>query len=256
MMFLNSIPFLNDILVFVLGFVSAFIGSISGGFGLIVFPALVFLGLPPQIALGTFNLGGLGYQFGHLLKFSQFKNLGVSWKDILVLTLIAIPATTLGSLLVVGVDPSILNKLIGVILLVLVPLMFTNKHLGITENRATGIRRIGAHIAFFFTRLWNGFFTPGSGLLEAYVKMRFYGYTILQGKAVTRIPYILAGTAGVLVFVRAHLIDYRLAATLFAGMFLGGFVGMGFAIKKGDAWLKPIIGLIIMVTAIKMVFFS
>lgn len=38
------------------GFIAAFIDSVVGGGGLISLPALLFTGLPPQIALGTNKL--------------------------------------------------------------------------------------------------------------------------------------------------------------------------------------------------------
>ena len=249
-------PFLNEILIFLLGFAGAFIGSIAGGYGLIVLPVLLLLGIPPHFALGTFNFGDVGYKVGGILKFAQHKNLGVSWRDVLVLTLIAVPATVLGSVAVISVNPEVLNKLIGAILFVLIPLLLMGKDLGVTERRATGMRRVISHIAFFFTRAWAGFFSPGSGLIETYLKIRGYGYTILQGKAVTRIPYLLAGIGSVLIFMHAGLIDYKLGLILFLGTFVGGYVGTGYAIRKGDAWIKPILILIILGTAIKMVFFS
>ncbi len=246
----------NDILIIIIGFISAFVGSISGGAGLIAVPALLMLGVPPHISLGTSNFGDVGFKLGNILKFSQYKNLGVKWKDVLILTLIAVPATILGATLVVSINPAILSKLIGFVLIILLPLMFVNKDLGVKENRAKGARLIWSHIAFFITRVWVGFFSPGSGLIETYVKMKGYGYTILQGKAVTRIPHILAGIGGVIVFALSDFIDYRLSILMFIGMLIGGYVGTAFAIKKGDAWLKPILGIIILITAIKMIFFG
>lgn len=249
-------PFLNEVAMFLLGFGGAFIGSIAGGYGLIVLPIMLLLGIPPAVALGTFNFGDLGYKVGGILGFRQHKNLGVSWRDVFILTLIAVPATAIGSLAVVSIDPEILTKLIGVLLFILVPLLFASKNLGITEDRATGKRRVFSHMAFFLTRAWAGFFSPGSGLLETYVKIRGYGYTILQGKAVTRIPYLISGIGSVLIFVYSSLIDYKLAIILFCGTFLGGYIGTVYAIRKGDAWIKPILILMILGTAIKMVFFS
>lgn len=242
--------------MFLLGFGGAFIGSIAGGYGLIVLPIMLLLGIPPAVALGTFNFGDLGYKVGGILGFRQHKNLGVSWRDVLILTLIAVPATAIGSLAVVSIDPEILTKLIGILLFVLVPLLFASKNLGITEDRAIGKRRVLSHMAFFLTRAWAGFFSPGSGLLETYVKIRGYGYTILQGKAVTRIPYLISGIGSVLIFMQSGLIDYKLAIILFCGTFLGGYIGTVYAIRKGDAWIKPILILMILGTAIKMVFFS
>lgn len=246
---------LNDVLIFILGITGGIVGSISGGYGLVTVPALLLFGMPPHVALGISNFGGIGFRTGNLIKFSQYKNVGVSWKDIFMLTLISVPATIIGAKLVVSVDPESLNKIMGVVLLILFPLIFSKKDLGITENRAKGIRRMGAHVLFFLCRVWSGFFSPGSGLLETYIKMKAYGYTILQGKAVTRIPHILADLGGVIVFVTAGFINWRYAIIMFVGMLVGGYFGMGFAIKKGDAWLKPIIGVIIIITAVKMIFF-
>lgn len=244
----------NDLPIIFIGFISAFVGSISGGAGLIAVPALLFLGVPPHISLGTSNFGDIGFKLGNIIKFSQYKNLGVRWSDVLVLTLLAVPATILGAKIVVSIDPTRLSKLIGIVLLILIPLIFVNKELGIKENRAKGYRLFWSHIAFFITRVWVGFFSPGSGFLETYVKMKGYGYTILQGKAVTRLAHILAGIGGVVVFALSGFINYRLSIMMFIGMLLGGYLGTAYAIKKGDVWLKPLLGVIIIVTAVKMIF--
>lgn len=247
---------LNDIFILLIGFIGAFVGSLSGGAGLIVVPVLLFLGVPPHVSLGSFNFGDLGFKVGNIIKFFQHKNLGVKWKDVLVLTIIAVPATILGATIVVSTDPEILSKFVGVVLLILLPLIFVNKNLGIEENRARGARLVWSHIAFFITRVWMGFFSPGSGLIETYVKIKGYGFTILQGKAVSRIPHILAGIGGIIVFALSDFIDYRLAVILFIGMLFGGYVGTHYAIKKGDKWIKPILGIVVIITAIKMIFFG
>jgi uncharacterized membrane protein YfcA len=49
-----------EMLLFLIGagFVAAFIDSVVGGGGLISLPALLFTGLPPNLALGTNKLAG------------------------------------------------------------------------------------------------------------------------------------------------------------------------------------------------------
>lgn len=241
-------------MIFVLGIAAGVVGSIAGGYGLVIVPVLLLLGIPPHFALGISNFSGIGYTTGNLIKLSQHKHLGVPLRDMLILTLISVPATIIGAKLVVSVDPESLSKIMGIILLVLLPLMFIKKDLGIKENRATGLKRIGAHVLFFLCKLWGGFFSPGSGLFETYIKIRAYGYTILQGKAVTRIANIISNIGGTIVFIGAGLIHWKYALIAFVGMFIGGYLGMGYAIKKGDAWLKPIIGAMIIITAVKMIF--
>ncbi len=244
-----------DFAIFLIGFIGAFLGSMAGGYGLFVVPLLLLVGIPPHIALGLLNLGGVGNKLSQTIQFSRFKNMGVSNRDVLILTLIAVPATFIGALFVVQVDPEKLSKLTGIVLLVILPLLFINKDLGIKEKLATGKKRWLAHILFFFSRVWTGFFSPGSGVIEAYIKMRFYGYTILQGKAVTRIAHIIADTIAATVFIAAGFYNIKYTILIFVGMFLGGWFGIAFALKKGDAWLKPLVGVIVLVTGVKMLFF-
>lgn len=248
-------PLLTDIIIFLIGIVSSFVGSVAAGTGLVAVPALLFLGLPPQVTLGSFNFGYIGTAVGNIVKFSQFKNMGVSRKDVLILTLLCVSATVLGSLVVVSLPAHTLTKIIGIVLLVLLPVLFIKGNFGVVPLRAKGIKRIGAHIAYFLVNAWSGFFSPGSGILETYVRVYGYGYTILEGKAATRIPLLLSGIASAVVFAISGFIKYDVAIILFGGMFVGGYVGTSFAIKKGNKWIKPFLGLIILITAIKMLFF-
>jgi len=105
--------FLNEILIFIAAIAGGVVGSISGGYALVIVPALLLLGLPPHIALGITNFSGIGYSTGGLIKFSEHKNLGVTHKDILIFTLISVPATILGAKLVIAVDAESLNKIMG-----------------------------------------------------------------------------------------------------------------------------------------------
>lgn len=244
-----------EFLIFLVGILASFIGSIAAGSGIIIVSALLFFGIPPHIALGTSNFGDVGSKIGNILRFSRSKNMGVLRRDVIILTIICVPSTIIGSLIVVSINEDVLSKLIGIILLVIFPLLFINRNLGLKENRAIGKKRIISHVAYFFASAWSGFFSPGAGFLETYIRIRGYGYTILQGKAVTRIPLLISGIGSVLVFVFSDLINYKYAIVLFLGMIIGGYIGTAFAIKKGDAWLKPLLGIIILGTAIKMIFY-
>ena len=108
-----------EIAIFFIGFIGAFIGSLAGGYGLFVVPLLLLLGIPPHIALGMLNLGGVGNKLSQWIKFSQFKNLNVKKEDIVILTLIAVPATFIGALFVVKINPDYLSKLTGIVLLII-----------------------------------------------------------------------------------------------------------------------------------------
>lgn len=61
--------------VFFLGIAVSFIGVIVGGGGLISIPILIFLGLPPQIAIATNKFGSLGLSLSGLYKYWKAKKI-------------------------------------------------------------------------------------------------------------------------------------------------------------------------------------
>lgn len=246
--------FYTELFIFISGIVASFVGSIAAGSGVIGISALLFLGVSPHIALGTLNFGDVGSKIGNIIRFAKSKNMGVLKRDVIILTLISVPATVIGSRIVVSIKPDVLEKLIGFILLIILPLFFIQKNLGLKADRATGRRRIFSHIAYFISQAWSGFFSPGSGFIDIYIRTRGYGFTLLQGKAVTRIPLLISTISSVVVFAISGLINYKYAIIMFSGMIIGGYLGTAFSIKKGDAWLKPIIGILILGTAFKLIF--
>lgn len=245
-----------DALVFFIGFVSALVGSIAAGAGLVLVPALLFLGYPIHVVLGTSFIAGIGMFFGDMLVYQKNKNLGVTRKEMVTLAAIGLIGMIIGARIVIAVETEILSKIVGVLLIVLLILIFKKKDLGVSGKKVEGRNLLFAHVAFFFTKVWSGFFNPGSGIFETYVRVRLYGYTFLQGKAATRLASIVSGIGAAVVFALSDLIDYRVAIVMFFGMFFGGIAGSLLAVKRGDAWVKPLLGIIIVVTAIKMLFFS
>lgn len=243
------------IFIFITGIVASFVGSVAAGSGIIAISALFFLGIPPQIALGTSNFADIGSKIGNIFRFAKHNNLGVLKKDVFILTCISVPATAVGSLIIVSLDSNIISKLIGIVLVILLPIMFAKRDFGVIPNRSIGKRRIISHVAYFFSQTWSGFFSPGSGFIDLYVRTRGYGFTILQGKAVTRIPLLLSSITSVVIFALSGFIHYQHAIAMFLGMLIGGYVGTAFAIKKGDAWLKPLLGIILLGTAVKLLLF-
>ena len=52
------------LLVFLVGIIASYIGTNAGGGGLISIPAMIFLGLPAQMAIATNKVGALGMTTG------------------------------------------------------------------------------------------------------------------------------------------------------------------------------------------------
>jgi len=73
------INFVYGALIFLIGFAAAFIGALAGGGGgLLSIPALIFLGLPANIAIATNKFGAMGFVGSTVGKFHKEKY--IEWK--------------------------------------------------------------------------------------------------------------------------------------------------------------------------------
>ncbi len=64
--------FLNLIIICMLSFLAAVVDAIAGGGGLIILPALLHLGIPLNIALGTNKFASTAATFNSSVTFARF----------------------------------------------------------------------------------------------------------------------------------------------------------------------------------------
>ena len=240
-------------LIFIIGFLGSFIGTISAGAGIIVFSGLTLLGVPPHVAIATDTFGSIGFRLGSF--YNYIKHNKVVWSLVLPLTIMSIVGALIGAQILVEVNEEFLSTLIGIVLLLLLPTIFLKKDVGVVHRVITKTRRRIMHIWYFLLEIWSAFFPPGSGFFVLFLMTKGYGLTILQVKGTRRIPALVAEISATIVFVIASLIDYKIGVTLLVSSLIGAHVGSHVAIKKGDAWIKPTMGIVIVIVSIKMIFF-
>jgi hypothetical protein len=246
-------PILTLFLTFLIGFGSSFIGAISGGGGLISIPFLVFLGLPPQIAIATNKMGSIGLSIGSLARFWKSKH--IKWKYVPVLTALGLAGGILGSYLLISLNEKILGTIMGIIILAILGIMLTKRTFGEVHKERPVLLKILGCIVYFFVMIYGGFFGGGGGILIFYTLIFFLGFTLLEANATDIIPWLSMSIVSFIIFAIHGLIDYRLGITLMIGMILGGYAGAHTAIKKGNRWVKMVFIFIVIASAVKLIFF-
>ena len=246
-------PIIFYLLIFFIGLLGSFIGSISAGAGIVVFSGLVLLGVPPHIAIATDTFGSIGFNLGSFYNYLKHKK--IIWNLVLPLTVLGIFGSIIGANILIRVDEGILSKIIGFVLLLLLPTLFLKKGVGVVQVAISKTRRMITHFWYFLVETWAAFFPPGSGFFVIFVMTKGYGLTILQTKGTRRIPGLIAVITSTIIFFIAGLIDFKIGFVLLAGTLLGGYIGSHVAIKKGDSWIKPLLVLVIIILSVKMIFF-
>lgn len=241
------------LLIFFIGFLGSFIGTISAGASIIIFSGLTLLGIPPHIAIATDTFGSIGFRLGSF--YNYIKHNKVVWNLVVPLTIIGIIGSIIGANILIRVNEGILSKIIGIVLLLLLPLIFFKRGVGTVRVVISKTRRIITHFWYFLVETWAAFFPPGSGFLEMYVMTKGYGLTILQQKGTKRIPGLIAEISASVIFFMAGLINFKIGFVLIFGSLVGSHFGSHVAIKKGDDWVKSLMVLVIIIVSAKMIFF-
>jgi uncharacterized membrane protein YfcA len=221
------------------GFCAAFIDSVVGGGGLISLPALLWIGLPPHLALGTNKAAAV---MGALASFVTFVRSGLvnGWL-IHRLFPLSLVGSALGVIIVRQISPDILRPLVIVMLAVVLVYSIFKRDWG-KENHFPGVTRrvlllsMGTAFTFGF---YDGFFGPGTGsfLLFAFLLL---GYDFLGAAANARALNFASNIAGVTTFLFFGLIDFSYALPMGLSMILGAWCGAHMALRKGTGYVRPL----------------
>lgn len=241
------------ILVFSVGVLASFIGAMVGSGGLISIPFLIFMGLPPQIAIATNKFGSIGLSLGAVLKFLKEKK--IIWEYVLPFSIISLSAAYIGANILLNINQEILSKIVGIIILLMLPTIFLKKEIGLKRNSVTKTKRGIGYLLYFLIMIFGGFFGGGGGTLILYVLIIFFGFTIIEANATDMIPWFAMSFSALMIFMMNGIVNYLYGIVLFGGMLVGGYVGAHTAIKKGNAWVKAVFVTVIVASAIKLILF-
>lgn len=248
--------FLIVIAVFLTGIAAAFIGGVtSGGGGLLSLPILVFLGLPVDVAVATNRFGTLGSNIGNLAKF--LKTDKIVYKFMIPLAIVSTIGGIIGANLLLEVNKDALTKIIGFVILLLVPIVLWKKELGLKQKEGwTNKILVVGFILYFFLEIYDGFLGIGGGILVAYLFVLIFGFTYTQANATDKVAVFLNVLFSTIIFAIHGLINYYYGVIYIAGTLIGGYLGAHVAVKKGDRWVRMAFVIIAIIFGVKLVFFS
>lgn len=240
-------------IVFIVGIASSFIGSVAGGGGgLISIPALILLGLPPNISIATNRLGSFGSAGTSIYKFAKAKKIIYSYVPIFII--LATIGSTIGAILLVNIDVQLLSEIIGIFILLPLPFIFI-KDKGLKFVTPLKSTRNFGYIAFFLVSIYEGCLGAGAGLMVMFIFVFSLGLPFIESRALDRVSSILSAVLTTIIFAYFGIIDYQVGIILLFGMALGGYIGTHTAIKKGNKFVKLAFTIVVIASAIKLIFF-
>jgi uncharacterized membrane protein YfcA len=235
------------------GLLAGFVDAMAGGGGLIALPALLAAGVPPVAALGTNKVQSvIGTGMAAL---TYWRKGFVSLPALAVAIACTFAAAFLGAFVVKQIDTSLLQIAVPVAL-VAIALYFLFAPRLTDEDRHARLRFalfvpvMGALIGFY-----DGIFGPGTGSFLTIGFVALFGLGITRAAGNTKILNLASNLGALALFIPSGDVVWPAAAAMALGQFVGGYLGALTGIRFGAKLIRPLVVVISLILAGKLLFF-
>ena len=238
------------------GFIAAAVDSIAGGGGLISLPAIMAVGVPPHLALGTNKFASTCASFTSTLTFAKSKKIYIPLiKYLIPCTLVG---ASIGVYTALKINPAVLQVMILVLIFAVAIYTIINKNFG-SVDKFKGLTQLNIFYGCMFAfalGFYDGFFGPGTGsfLIFLFISVFGFDFTISAGNA--KILNFVSNITALVLFALSGNIRYIVGIPMALFMILGARVGTKIAIKNGAKVIKPIFVTIALVLTAKLLYQS
>ena len=233
----------------VIGIIAGFIDAIVGGGGLLSIPALLTVGIPPHLALGTNKLAAC---FGSMTSgYTYYKKhlfTPALWRISFIATLIG---AIIGCGLVFLIDALWLEKILPLLIIsIAIYTLINPKSMG-EENITPPAMRSSHHKQITQGLLlggYDGFAGPGIGAFWTVSSISLHKLPLLHSCGLARVMTSISNLTALIIFASVGQVQWALGLWMGVCMMAGSFIGARSAIRFGIPFIKPIF--IIMVLSI------
>lgn len=221
------------------GFLGAFIDSAVGGGGLITVPALMTMGMPIPMLLGTNKFAA---SCGAVTSFLSFWRAGSIDKSAFPLMILSFLGSMAGVGCVYLLPEKILKGIIVSALVCVAIYTFFRKDWGDRKLVKTSLSMkaiIGAIFMALALGFYDGFFGPGTGSFLIFGFL-FLGFDFVTAAGNAKALNFASNIAGFLTFCLGGSVIWGYGLLMAPAMILGAFCGSRLAIKKGAAYVRPL----------------
>jgi len=245
---------LQMLLLVAVGVVAGILNVLAGGGSLLTLPLLIFMGLPAPIANGTNRIAILCQ---NVVAVGGFKKQGVfPAKLALLCTVPALIGSIIGAQLAIDISEELFKQILAAVMIGVIILMVfdPNKRLKFDEQHMTPLRTVLLLLSFFFIGIYGGFIQAGVGFLIM-SGLLVHGLDLVRINAVKVFVVLFYTIAAMAVFIWHDQVNYPLGIALAVGNSAGGWIGSHLAVKKGHDWIKRLVIIVVVIFAIKLVWF-
>ncbi|MBQ5977963.1 MAG: TSUP family transporter [Oscillospiraceae bacterium] len=241
------------VLIVVVGvFLASFVDGVAGGGGIISVPTYFLAGLPAHLALGTNKLSSC---IGTSVSAARFIKGGyVDWKLGVPSILLALYGAHLGTRLQLALDERYLKWLLLAVLPVVAVVVLRQKRL--PEERgeiAPGKQAAIVLAAALIVGAYDGFYGPGTGTFLILIFCQLGRMDLRTASGNVKLVNLASNIGALATSLLNGKVFLVLGLIGAVASVAGHYIGAGLAIKDGSKIVRPIILLVLILLAVKVI---
>ena len=232
------------------GVLATVINVMAGGGGMIVLPALMALGLPADVANGTYRLGVVTQSVAGTAALRREGKLDTG--AIVPILIPTVLGAIVGALLATWVPREVLKPIMLLTMVVMAALIAFRKKtlIPIEGPPLTPQDAPRSYAGLFLAGVYGGFIQAGVGFLLLGVIVGTLRHDLIAGNALKLVVTLAFGTVSLGIFVWAGLVSWTPAIVLAAASILGARLGVRLMLKVPIAGLRWFVFLCVAATCI------
>ena len=239
------------LLLVAVGVLSGFINTLAGGGSMLVLPAMLFLGMPADIANATIRVGIFVQSMAGMKGFHSRGHLDSS--AIIPILIPAIPGALLGALLASWLPlwilkPTLLSAMIIMALAILIKPEAVISSVGSMPHPLRD--RPLAVLSLFMAGVYGGFVQAGVGFILIAALAAGLGYDLLRTHALKTVCTAVFSAVALGIFAWRDQVWWLPGIMLAIGSVIGAMGGVRFAIKVDQSRLKWILFIMVTLTCL------
>jgi uncharacterized protein len=250
-------PLVTVVLLVVIGLGAGTLGAILGvGGGIIMVPALTFLGISPSQTASTSLVAVTATGVSSTLEYSRQKR--IDFRLGLLMAGLAVPGAVIGALLSASITLEQFRLYFGIFMMMIgVYILYKNSILQARTEARKPIsvsRLLATSAASFAAGVISSLFGVGGGTIFVPLMLLVLGMGMHRATATSQLTLVITSASGVITHMLLGHPDYYYAIALSAGAIAGAQIGARLSRTVKDILLQRVLGAVLIAVGGKILF--
>jgi len=242
-------------LIIFAGAAAGVINTLAGNGSAITLSLLLFLGLPADVANGTNRVGILAQSISAISTFRKRGGLSSLLSKSRFILIPGVVGAIIGALVAVEINENILEKVIGVIMVLMLFVVLAKPKRWLQETAESSTMPpwlMG--VIFFAVGFYGGFIQMGFGIFFLAAGVLAARYSLIDSNIIKLVVVFLYALPVLLIFVWSGDVAWMPGLLLAIGQAFGGWLAARFALEHPQAkvWIRRLLVIMILAVIVKL----